>query len=241
MIGFLVAGLLVLIFLLLLARAFVNANAASLASSLRILAAVLLVIAGLALCVARRFEFGLPLFGLAYAVYQRNALKGFGTAGSSSTTSADGSDAPQSTVTSIYFVMQLNHETGDLRGEVIKGAYTGQKLDELDQDHLIALYSEVAADEDSRSLLEVYLDRRFPTWREDIQGDADTGRTGTAQSGIMSEEEAYQILGLSPGASPSDIRIAHRRLMKSVHPDMGGSAFLAAKVNQAKDRLLHSH
>jgi curved DNA-binding protein CbpA len=87
-----------------------------------------------------------------------------------------------------------------------------------------------------------YLDRRQPSWREHAQGDATAGANGSAwRSGKMTEEEAYQILGLQPGASAEDIGRAHRTLMKKLHPDQGGSTYLAARVNEAKDILLRRH
>ena len=57
----------------------------------------------------------------------------------------------------------------------------------------------------------------------------------------MSQEEAYQILGLQPGAKSEEIIRAHRTLMKRIHPDQGGTNYLAARVNEAKDTLLRQH
>ena len=54
----------------------------------------------------------------------------------------------------------------------------------------------------------------------------------------MSRTEAFAVIGLEPGASDTEIRQAHHRLMKGMHPDQGGSTFLATKINQAKDLLL---
>jgi DnaJ-class molecular chaperone len=85
-----------------------------------------------------------------------------------------------------------------------------------------------------------YLDRRDARWREYAQGDAATGRYA-ASSGKMSEQEAYQILGLEPGASAEAIGQAHRTLMKKFHPDQGGTTYLAARINEAKETLLRRH
>ena len=94
-------------------------------------------------------------------------------------------------------------------------------------------------DEESRALLMAYLDRREPAWRDHVQGDPAAWTSGSSWgSGKMTEEEAYQILGLQPGASAEDIGRAHRSLMKKLHPDQGGSTYLAARINQAKDVLI---
>jgi hypothetical protein len=145
-----------------------------------------------------------------------------------------------SRVRSAFIEMELDHDTGALRGRILAGRYEGVALDALDPATLIGLLSEI--DSDSRQLLMSYLDRREPTWREHAERDA-AGWEGSnaAPSGKMTDEEAYQILGLKPGATAKEIGRAHRSLMKKLHPDQGGSTYLAARVNQAKDVLLRRH
>jgi DnaJ domain len=145
-----------------------------------------------------------------------------------------------SRVRSAFLEMELDHDTGAMRGFVLAGRFEGKSLDTIDSPTLIGLLGEI--DGDSRQLLMAYLDRREPRWREHAQQDAGARRgSDAAPSGKMTEQEAYQVLGLEPGASEEEIGRAHRSLMKKLHPDQGGSTYLAARVNQAKDVLLRRH
>jgi len=143
-----------------------------------------------------------------------------------------------SRVRTAFIEMELDHDSNTMRGRVLAGRHQGAALDALPLGTLTAMLADI--DGDSRSLLAAYLDRRHPRWREDAQGDAAAGRAAGA-SGKMTEEEAYQILGVARGASERDISRAHRALMKKLHPDQGGSTYLAARVNEAKEVLSRRH
>jgi DnaJ-like protein len=136
-----------------------------------------------------------------------------------------------------YLEMELDHDSEAMRGRILAGRHQGASLDALDLATLLELFGEI--DEDSRDLLAAYLDRQQPGWREHAQDDAaGERRPRAAAPGKMTEEEAFQILGIEPGASADDIRRAHRSLMKKLHPDQGGSTYLAARINEAKEVLL---
>ncbi len=148
-----------------------------------------------------------------------------------------GSTAQQSSqVQSAFFKMTLDHGTGHLDGEVIQGAFAGRKLAAIEFDNLMKLLVEVRADAESAALLESYLDRAHPDWRAQAH-QAGPSSSGPAP-GAMPEDEALMVLGLTKGASRDDIKAAYRRLMTQLHPDRGGSDYLAAKINAAKDVLL---
>ena len=145
-----------------------------------------------------------------------------------------------SRVRSAFVEMELDHDTGAMHGRILAGRHEGASLDALDVATLAGFLPDI--DEESRALLMAYLDRREPLWRDNAQADATAGSSHRGWStGKMTEEEAYQILGVQPGASARDIGLAHRSLMKKLHPDQGGSTYLAARVNEAKDVLLRRH
>lgn len=147
-----------------------------------------------------------------------------------------------SRVRSAMVEMELDHDTGAMRGTVLAGRHAGAALDALALEALVALRADcLAADPDGAQLLEAYVDRRFPSWREGAERDAHPRRRTDPQGGAMSEEEAYQVLGLQRGAGLEEVRRAHRTLMKKLHPDQGGSDYLAARVNAAKDLLSNRH
>lgn len=143
-----------------------------------------------------------------------------------------------------YLRMTLEHDTGVLRGTVLEGAHQGRNLDEMSLAGLIDLLRECRVhDPESATILETYLDRvHGAEWRTAGAGDgagaAGGGPGGAPSGGTMTREQAYEILGLQPGASEEEIREAHRRLLKAYHPDRGGSTWLAAQINMAKDMLL---
>lgn len=141
-----------------------------------------------------------------------------------------------SKVRSRYLAMTLDHDSGAVDGRVTAGQFAGRDLIDLDEMETRALIEEIAADADSIALLESWLDANRAGWREYFAETAKSA-AGTATP-ADADAEAYAVLGLKPGATADEIRAAHRELMKGVHPDHGGSSYLAAKINEARDRLL---
>ncbi|MGY8958928.1 MAG: DnaJ domain-containing protein [Alphaproteobacteria bacterium] len=135
-----------------------------------------------------------------------------------------------------YVAMTLHHDSGDMDGEVLEGEFVGRRLSGLTQEEIVMIWREARRDDQSVKVLEAYLDRTYgESWGD--SGTADGSRQ-TAPGGPMSLEEAYKILGLGPGASEQEIGQRHRDLMKKMHPDHGGSDYLASRINEAKDTLL---
>ena len=143
--------------------------------------------------------------------------------------------------------MELDRSSGAIRGVILAGPDEGKQLDQLTRPQLLELHRLCLSDDpEGARLLEAYLDRRFAGWRGAGQDDRNARSGSGAKSeprrpGSMSEDEAYEILGLKKGAPASEVARAHRDLMKKLHPDHGGTTDLAARVNEAKDVLMRRH
>ena len=228
----LILGIVVLILLLFAAKSFSSADPKQVARVLRYIGGGMTLLFGVFLLVRGQI-------GPAISV----GLLGLGILGYVSLWPASFSGRTQkssgqtSRVVTAFLEMELDHDSGAMRGRVLSGQHQGVALDDLGVETLIELLREI--DEDSRRLLAAYLDRRQPHWREQATGeDAETRRSRSSRNGKMTEEEAYQILGIRPGATAEEITRAHRSLMKKLHPDQGGSTYLAARINEAKEVLM---
>jgi hypothetical protein len=230
-------GVAILCGLLLLVYLFVNADPAQLARSAKwtgIAIVALLCIVLLIVTEGRVAFFLAPLLPL-WPVLRRARSLFRGTRGPATGRS--------STVETATVRMRLDHDTGTMTGTVLRGRFAGMRIEELGRGDLLDLLRECRADdEEAARLIEAYLDRAHPDWRDAMRGGAE-GRTGAGSApprgGDMSVEEAYAVLGLDPGADEDAIRAAHHRLMMQLHPDHGGSGYLASQINRARDVLLH--
>ncbi|GAB3287177.1 DnaJ domain-containing protein [Parahaliea aestuarii] len=143
----------------------------------------------------------------------------------------------QSTVETACLRVHLDHVTGKLSGEVLKGPFSDWFLDEMDRGQLDELMQYCQReDSDSAQLLAGYVEQRFPG--SDSGQQQTGGEQRSADSGGMTRKEALAILGLGQDASDDEISAAHRSLIQKLHPDRGGSDYLAARINEAKDFLL---
>jgi hypothetical protein len=227
-----IAGILVLF---LLARAFVNADPAALARGLRWAGGAFAILLVIGLVASEELGPALAIVGgvLTVALRGRALWQHFRAFGGPSA-------GRVSEVETDMLRMTLDHDSGAMSGTVRRGPHQGRRLNELTPDELAALWRECRAeDEASAKLLETYLDRIAPDWRRGGGTGRTDERAGAGRaSDAMSREEAYKILDLPQGASADEVKAAHRRLMLKLHPDHGGSTYLAARINQAKDLLL---
>lgn len=217
--------------------AFANTDVRTVTRNLHRIAGIAMLVIAVVLALVGRWSLGLPLaiFGVSVLMRGWPSFPG----------SAQKSAGQRSRVRSRHLDMTLDHDTGEMDGTVRTGRFAGERLGKMSLAELHELYGEVVQDSESVALVETYLDRRFPDWRAGA-GEARTGngRAGGAwdgkggATGPMTADEARSVLGIGRSASDAEIRSAHRRLMKNLHPDQGGSTYLATKLNEARDLLL---
>lgn len=230
---YLLLGMVVLALGLVALRGFAQANPASVARRLRIGGGTVALL-GAALLLMRGLEaIAIPLgaFG-SWLIWGRTLPPWLGGGGNARRTPGQ-----SSRVETEHLEMELDHDSGEMHGRVLKGMFAGRDISTLSPTDLGLLWQDCRlTDPKSAQLVEAYLDRIHPSWREDMaRGESDMSR---GPDGRMTEDEALDILGLKPGASEEAIRRAHRELMLKLHPDRGGSTYLAAKINEAKDVAL---
>jgi len=222
-------GFAALLLFLLAARAYTMANPQVLARQLRIGAGIA-ALAGAGFLVLRGlvgYAISLATLGT-WLLWGQGGLPGFPRR-------AQKTPGQISRVTTEHLEVELDHDSGDVHGRVLKGSFAGRRLEDLKPVELARLWQDCRfGDPQSAQIVEAYLDRLHPSWREDKERVDGHGADG----GPMTREEALDILGLAPDACEEDIRRAHRELMMKLHPDRGGSTYLATKVNEAKDVLL---
>lgn len=235
-------GLAALAVILILMRGFTRANATVLARQLRVTGGVLALGAAGILLFRGLGGYAMPLAALgSWLLWGQGMprLGGWGQGPRPGQTSRIVTDTLEA---------ELEHDSGALRGRVRTGLFAGRDIESLTPAELAELWLDCRfADPTSAQIIEAWLDRTHPTWQEDLArrtgGGTDARDHSEApprrpRSGGMSRDEAYEILGLAPGATSDDIRRAHRELMMKMHPDRGGSTYIAAKINEAKDLLL---
>lgn len=251
---YLVLGMAVLALGLVALRGFAQANPASVARRLRVgggavalLSAALLLMRGLEVIALPLAAFGSWLLwggevspwlgGGGNARHPRNPWQPRRPPPRPKAKMAGRTPGQSSRVETEHLEMELDHDTGEMHGRVLKGMFAGRDISTLSPTDLGLLWQDCRhVDPQSAQLVEAYLDRIYPSWREDMaRGESDMSR---GPDGRMMEDEALDILGLKPGASEEAIRRAHRELMLKLHPDRGGSTYLAAKINEAKDVAL---
>ena len=246
---YLLLGLGALVLLLILGRLLSNANPATLARIIKGIGGALA--AAFALLMLARGGAALAIPAGVFALWLLS------DAFSSSTPSVQGPSPSNQTskVRTDTLEMMLDLQTGEVFGRVLGGQFAGHAIEDLSPQQLANLWAECQfSDPQSAQIIEAYLDRRHPTWREDMaKSDTDNERAGSGDTGsqggqrsnrtrktgaAMTVNEAYEILGLNPGADRDAVTTAHKSLMLKYHPDRGGSDYFAAKLNEAKTVLL---
>ena len=238
MLGAVLLGLALAVGLVFLIRGFVGANPGDVLRVLKWGAGV--VAAGLALylVISGRLAFAAGIAAAALPWLIR-LYQGWRRAKTYARMAGLGGRGRASTVDTGFLHMTLDHDSGDLDGDIREGPFAGRRLSDLPLIDLRDLLAQCRAEDDaSAQVLEAYLDRVHPNWRDDDSYEGP--RAAPSDGGPMTREEACAVLGVAADAGEDEIRAAHHRLIAGLHPDKGGSNWLAAKVNEARRVLLGS-
>jgi DnaJ domain len=231
MLGYFILGIAILLALIVGRSAIANAKPGVILQSIRI--ALLIIFGSLAafFALTGRFQYASG-FTIAALFFLR----------SKPLFSSRSADSGQTTgVNTEWLDANLDHDSGEMNAKILKGDFNGKLLSELSLPELQVLLEELSRDHQSASLLQAYILRYYPDVDHNYSQNSDNGTDGQTSANYsqsMSVTEAYEVLDLKPGATEDDIKTAHRKLMKKFHPDHDGSAYMAAKINQAKDILI---
>jgi DnaJ domain len=232
------AGCALLLLLIFAGRMLAAVDPRKLAGGIRKAAGVVVLAIAAFLITRGALPLAIPLAVFGLALIGRGGGFGFGGPFGS----AQKSPGQASKVKTDRLEMELDHDSGRMDGRCLTGPFAGRALSSLSDGEVMDLLHELhAAGAHEAALIEAYLDWRLPGWRD--QGEAQKEKAGAQGRGRggssrMSAEEAYAVLGIEKTASEEDIRQAHRRLMMKMHPDQGGSTYLAARINEAKEVLI---
>jgi hypothetical protein len=232
------AGCALLVLVLLAGRKLASVNPGSLATALRRICGVAAIAAAGFLILRGALPLAIPLAVFGFSLLRQGSGFGFGDPFGS----ARKAPGQKSRVKTDRLEVELDHDNGQMEGTCLTGRFAGRPLSSLSDGEAMELLAELHQEgAPEAAVMEAYLDWRLPDWREQRSTagvGAKSGRRRSHGAKRMSAEEAYDVLGLGPNASEEEIRQAHRRLMMKMHPDQGGTNYLAARINEAKEVLL---
>lgn len=233
MLAYFIIGVSLLLALMVGSQAIATADPKKLIKALRISAVIICSLLAGFFILTGRFAYAPPLVVAALFFLRNKPLF----------SSRRPSTGQKSDVETDWLQASLNHDTGEMDATILRGRFEGRQLSSLSRAELGDFQQECAADEQTMAILESYIARNFDEDFTTEAGDSQSKEERTrasSSSGPMTRQEAFEILELGSDATVSEIKVAHRRLMKKFHPDHNGSDYMAAKLNEAKDVLLKS-
>jgi len=230
-------GCALLVLLLLAGRQLALANPRNLAIAVRKMGGVAALAAAGFLILRGALPLAIPLAVFGFSLIRRGSGFGLGDPFGS----ARRAEGQKSHIKTDRLEVELDHDSGHMEGKCLAGRFSGRPLSTLSDREAMELLAELHQEgAPEAAVMEAYLDWRLPGWREEGSTSSRESEPGRRHAGAkrMSAEEAYAVLGIGPNANHEDIKRAHRRLMMKMHPDQGGSTYLAARINEAKEVLL---